>query len=183
MNEKLLIDECLLNLKVAQRKLFDSYYDFVFKKVYSYLSNAHDTEDIVLQVFNKIFQNLPSFEWRGEGSLKKWISTIAINQSLSFLKQRKPIVHFSDSTEMEDLVSEENVSEFDDISADQIMVIIEKMPSGYKTIFLMNVVDEYTHSEIAEILNISRNTSKSQLLKAKKYILNELNKMKSCKIN
>ncbi len=84
---------------------------------------------------------------------------------------------------MEDLVSEENVSEFDDISADQIMVIIEKMPSGYKTIFLMNVVDEYTHSEIAEILNISRNTSKSQLLKAKKYILNELNKMKSCKIN
>ncbi|MCP3932033.1 MAG: RNA polymerase subunit sigma-24, partial [Bacteroidetes bacterium] len=54
-----------------------------------------------------------------------------------------------------------------------------KMPVGYRTVFNLYAIDEYSHSEIAEILNVSRNTSKSQLLKARKYIINELNQKKS----
>jgi len=174
MNEKQLIEKCSQMDQKAQRAFYDLYYRDVFRLARRYLSDYHETEDIVIIVFNKALKNIPHFEYRGEGSLKKWLNTITINECIKSLKKIRPISYKEELPEILS-VQTSNVS----IDMEMVKKILETMPVGYRTVFNLYAIDEYTHSEIAEILNISRNTSKSQMLKARKYIINQLNQRKS----
>ena len=126
---------------------------------------------MVVVVFNKALKNITHFEYRGDGSLKKWLNTITINESIKALKKVRAI-HFK-----EELLEEPTV-QFDNtiLDVEKVYAILEKMPKGYRTVFNLYAIDGYTHSEISESLNISRNTSKSQLRKARKFIINEWKK-------
>lgn len=176
MNERKLIANCLKGTNSAQRRLFEHYYKFVYNKIFRYVSNHHDTEDVLVESFNQVFKNLNAFEFRGEGSLKRWICKIAINQSIKAIQKKKPINYIGDHRELERLQQLENEENMDltNESAKRIMAIVNKMPIGYKTVFMMNILEGYSHQEIADVLGISRNTSKSQMLKARRYIYKEL---------
>jgi len=154
----------------AQRVFFETYYKDTFRLARRYLSNFHDAEDIVIIVFNKALKNITHFEYRGEGSLKKWLNTITINESIKALRKIRPI-YFKEEP-IEEVAVEFNTVELD---LEMVYKILEKMPEGYRTVFNLYAMDGYTHSEIAETLKISRNTSKSQLLKARKFIIRALN--------
>jgi len=171
MNEKQLIEGCCKMDRKAQRVFFDTYYKAVFRLAKRYLSDHHETEDMVVIVFNKAFKNITHFEYRGEGSLRRWLNTITINESIRALKKVRAI-HFKEELLEEPTVQIDNSN----LDVEQVYLILEKMPKGYRTVFNLYAIDGYTHSEIAETLNISRNTSKSQLMKARKFIINELNK-------
>ena len=114
------------------------------------------------------------------GGLKRWIQTIAINESLRVLQKKKPII-YTDSNEILDQ-AEVELEVNDQITADRIRKLVDEMPEGYRRIFLLNVVEGLTHAEIAEHLNISRNTSKSQMLKARKYLQKKLENYESQRI-
>ena len=174
MNEKQLIEKCSQMDQKAQRAFYDTYYRDVFRLARRYLSDFHETEDIVIIVFNKALKNIAHFEYRGEGSLKKWLNTITINESIKALKKIRPISYLEELPEsLPEPIT--NVP----IDMEIVEKILATMPLGYRTVFNLYAIDEYSHSEIAEILNISRNTSKSQMLKARKYIINQLNQRKS----
>ncbi len=158
----------------VQRVFFDLYYRDIFRLARRYMVNFHDTEDVVIIVFNKALKNITHFEYRGDGSLKKWLNTITINECIKALKKVRPI-YYKEELSVELPVKLDNHL----IDVELIHKILKKMPVGYRTVFNLYAIDEYSHSEIAEILNVSRNTSKSQLLKARKYIINELNQKKS----
>ena len=153
----------------AQKMFFETYYKDTFRLAKRYLSNHHDTEDLVIIVFNKALKNINNFTYRGEGSLKKWLNTITINESIKALRKVRPI-YFSEEP------IEEATVDFNQVSLDMELInkILEIMPEGYRTVFNLYAIDGYTHSEIAESLSISRNTSKSQLLKARKFIISAL---------
>ena len=173
MNEKQLIEQCSKMIPKAQRALFDIYYKEVFRLANRYLGHYHDTEDLVIIVFNKALRNISNFEFRGDGSLKKWLNTITINESIKTLKKVKPISYKEELPEAKPLASD-----YHSLDVEMVYEILKKMPEGYRTVFNLYAIDSYTHSEIAEILNISRNTSKSQLLKARKFIKQELSQIK-----
>ncbi len=173
MNEKELIKKCSQMDLRAQRAFYDLYYKDVFRLARRYLSDYHETEDVVVTVFNKALKNITHFEYRGKGSLKKWLNTIAINESIKSLKKIRPITYMEEVPENIPLQTS-NVR----IDIEIIHKILNTMPVGYRTVFNLYAIDQYSHSEIAETLNISRNTSKSQMLKARKYILHQLNKKK-----
>lgn len=156
----------------AQRLLFDRYYKPIFRLAKRYLVDYHETEDLVVVVFNKALKKIIHFEYRGEGSLRKWLNTITINESIKALKKVRSI-HFKEELLENNIVDQYDYSELD---LERVYAIIAKMPKGYRTVFNMYAIDDYTHSEIAEALNISRNTSKSQLRKARIFIINELEK-------
>ncbi|MEM6965735.1 MAG: sigma-70 family RNA polymerase sigma factor, partial [Bacteroidota bacterium] len=139
-----------------------------------YLSDYHEAEDVVIIVFNKALKNITHFEYRGEGSLRRWLNTIAINECIKTIKKIRPINY---QEEIMDTSSKTLVSP--NIDIEMVYLILEKMPRGYRTVFNLYAIDGYSHSEIAEALSISRNTSKSQLLKARRFIINELNKRKA----
>lgn len=172
MNEKQLIEACCKMDQKAQRLLFDRYYKAVFRLAKRYLVDHHETEDLVVVVFNKVLKNIINFEYRGEGSLLKWLNTITINESIRAMKKIRSI-HFKEDVLENTIVKPTNYSGLD---IEKVNAIIAKMPKGYRNVFNLYAIDGYSHSEIAEALNISRNTSKSQLRKARKFIINELNK-------
>ncbi len=174
LKEEQLIYKCIRNDRVGQRILFDRYYRLVYSIIYRYLSNHHDTEDQLVVVFNNVFSKLNNFNYQGEGSLKSWISKIAINQAIQFLRSKQKLVFTGllDELNIQDVEPEEPMN-LDMVK--QIKKHLKNLPEGYKTIFQLKVIEGYTHQEISEILMISRNTSKSQFIKAKKKLLSLIN--------
>ena len=174
MNEKQLIEGCCKGNKKQQKIFFDRFYPMLFRLARRYLADYHQAEDVVIIIFTKAFKSINHFEYRGEGSLKRWLTTIAINECCKTIKKIKPIYYQEEIVEVPIDRLENQI-----IDVELIHLILKKMPKGYRTVFNLYAIDGFTHSEIAEVLNISRNTSKSQLLKARKFIINELNKRKA----
>jgi RNA polymerase sigma-70 factor (ECF subfamily) len=172
LDEKKLIKLCSNRDQLAQHVLFEKYYNQMYHLARRYVANHHDTEDVLIEAFNRILNNIQKFDYRGEHSLTKWIKTIVINESIRFLNQRKKIQFENDL----DFADKELIQkdDFNEVTTENIYKIIENLPAGYRTVFNLYVIEEYSHKDIAEILGISQNTSKSQLSKARRNIINEL---------
>jgi len=137
----------------------------MFRLCYRYLGNSHDAEDIVVEGFLKIFEHIKKFEYRNSSSLKNWMQTIMINESLMYLRRNKRILFSDDEYILEQKCHIDETLEIKDIHK-----AIAQLPTGYRTVFNMYVVEGFTHKEIAEKLNISIQTSKSQLSRARKLL-------------
>jgi RNA polymerase sigma-70 factor (ECF subfamily) len=171
-----IIEGCKSGNPFAERLLFDRYYNHMYNISRRILSNGSDTEDVLSISFTKVFSSINKFLYRGEHSLTKWIKTIVINESIRLLKKR-------DRMKFDDVMPELSTSsvfesDLSDIDIEQIYSIIESLPSGYRLVFNLFAIEGYTHKEIAKLLNISENTSKSQLRKARLHIIEKMNKTK-----
>ncbi len=128
-----------------------------------YLRSREDAEEALVSGFYKTFANMESYS--GNGSFEGWIRRIMVNEALMKLRKSQPLVFPGDSFEPPD--TEDGFSIEADISAREIMALLDELPPGYRTVFNLYVLEGFKHHEIAETLQISINTSKSQLLLAK----------------
>lgn len=128
-----------------------------------YLRSNEDREDVLVEAFFKVFENLERF--RGDGSFEGWIRRIVVNEALMFLRKQH---NFNMTVEITDFDEPVRMSVMDDLAVKDIMKMLSELPTGYRTVFNLYVVEGYKHREIAELLGISINTSKSQLILAKK---------------
>ena len=126
----------------------------------------------MLSGFLKIFTHLKDF--KNEGSFEGWMRRIMVNESISQLRKDKKL-NFVSETEIENTTNHATYIETA-LETEEIQKLIDELPDGYKTVFVLYVVEGYKHSEIAELLQISENTSKTQLFKARKMLQNKLNK-------
>ena len=171
-NEQELIDQCLKNNRQAQELLFSYHYDDLYALAMRYLSDHHDTEDAIICSFTRVYKNLNGFTNQGKESLGKWIRTILINESLRILKKRNVLSFENDTIEMEPRsVQPDGLQQLG--NAD-IIRMIEQLPDGYRTVFNLFIIEGYSHKEIASMLGISENTSKSQLSKARNQLIEKL---------
>lgn len=115
--------------------------------------------------FIKVYENLGSFK---AGSLGGWIRTIVVRTAIDLIKERQKL-RFSDVDQLEQIPSDwdSNDNSFDHINYDALLQLLDEMPLGYRSVFSMYVLDEIKHDQIAEILDITAATSRSQLFKAK----------------
>lgn len=173
MNTNQLIIQCISGDRRAQRSLFDQYYKYIYTICFRYVRNHHDVEDVVSEVFNRVFRSLDKLEHADDQGLKKWIQTISINEALRFVKRKHPIDYAEDDLQFEAAYEEPDISQIDERI---LKKAIDELPDGYRNIFLLNVVEGLSHTEIAEYLGISRNTSKSQMLKARILLQKKLKK-------
>ena len=104
--------------------------------------------------------------YTGKGSFEGWIRRIVVNEALMFIRKNYRFNEHLDITEMP--VKAVHVTIEDQLSAQEILALLTQLPTGYRTVFNLYVVEGYKHKEIAEMLGISINTSKSQLILAKK---------------
>ena len=149
----------------AQKALYEAFSGRMLAIANSYTNNIHDAEDILLNAFLKCFTKLD--ECRDSKSFPFWLRKIVVNDSISFLRKTKNILYTD--IEVADDFSDENFEEqLEEINLEEIF---SKMPAGYRIVFNLYVFEEKRHHEIAEILNISEGTSKSQLNKAKKWLV------------
>lgn len=175
MQEQELAYRCGRNDASAKRELYRKYAPLLLAVCMRYLSERALAEDVLHDSFIKIFASIGKFEWRGEGSLRAYLSKIAANQSLEYLRKNKRITEntFSlDALAVPDRFSADDVEESDieEIPPAALMSFIEDLPVGYRTIFNMYVMEEKSHGEIAQVLGIKEKTSSSQLLRARKLL-------------
>ena len=138
-----------------------------------YITEDEDIKDVLQESFIKIFTSLDSFKYRGEGSLKAWITKITLNETLKFVRNnsRLPI----DSIDDKDMnIADGDSMETEDIPTDVLHQFIRELPDGYRTVFNLYVIDDKSHKEIAQLLGIKENTSASQLHKAKSMLAQKI---------
>ncbi|MCF8298502.1 MAG: sigma-70 family RNA polymerase sigma factor [Saprospiraceae bacterium] len=175
MTEFELIKYCKQKNSVAQRILFDKYYNSVYHLGYRYLSNHHDVEDILSISFSKAFKNIKRFEYQGEDSFKRWLNTIVINESIRFLNKKKVLL-FNDIGEKGNLGILSEQIQIHQLDIESFYLIIEKLNDLNRLVFNMYVVEGYKHKEIAGKLNITVSNSKTILSRTKSIIRQQLSK-------
>ena len=163
---------------LAMDKLYGEYADYLAKVCSRYIGNQEDRHDVLQEAFIRIFTKIHTFEYRGKGSLKAWLTKIVINESLHFLRDNDPAIFIDKATDIPDSSTED--PDIDSMSITQITETILKLPPGYRAVFNLYVVEGKSHKEIAEILNIKPDTSASQFHKARNMLakmLKEQNKL------
>jgi len=173
LSEERLTQLCQQGDQKAQRMLYERYADQMFRVSYRYIKKEYDTEDVLAVGFVKVFKNIERFQYRDSGSLGSWIKRIMINESLMLLRKKNPLNHALDTNEIQ---IKDGLESDQELLAQDIYRMVRKLPTGYRTVFNMYVIDGYTHKEIADYLNVSENTSKSQLSKARAHLRKMLEK-------
>ena len=167
---------CIKGEPSAQRELFDRYSRVLLGICIRYASSVEEAEDILQEGFVKIFLNISHF--KGEGSLMAWMRRIMINTAIThYHKMRKHRYH-EDIDEVRETSMKMHSWGEADFTSEELSKVIQRMPDGYRMVFMLYAVEGYKHREIAEIMGIDENTSKSQYSRARRWLQERLNKLK-----
>ncbi len=174
MTEVKLIEECRKGSETAYKMLVETYSKQMMGICYRYIGDEEIAKELLYDGFMKVFSFFHSFQYRGEGALKAWMSRIFINTALEYLRRSQNKIEEVplDSIDDIDNIPEEVSAEM--ISNDEIMQMVTELPQGYRTVFNMYVVDELSHKEIALKLGINEVSSRSQLHRAKKMLADKI---------
>lgn len=123
-----------------------------------------DADDILQDGFIRVFSHIGAF--RGEGSLEGWVRRTIVNTAINYYKKKIKQGIKTDLEYVKGKVKETNFI-VEKMAADELLKLISELPPGYRMVFNLNVIEGYTHKEIGQMLNISENTSKSQLSRAR----------------
>ncbi len=140
-----------------------------------FASDRDDANDILQEGFIRVFRHLKDF--RGEGSLEGWVRRTIVNTAINLYKKRIKKGIAADINTYENSIVEKPLI-VEQLSANELLELVKELPQGYRTIFNLSVIDGYTHKEIGIKLNISENTSKSQLSRARTALQKKLKSIK-----
>jgi RNA polymerase sigma-70 factor (ECF subfamily) len=133
-----------------------------------------EAEDILQEGFVKIFQKIENYKF--DGSFEGWMKRVFANTALDEIRRRKTILEEQDVSEYSYKIFN-NSSTDENLRADDLLKMIQALPVVYRVVFNMFAIEGYSHKEIAEILDISENTSKSQFFRAKALLKAQLEKI------
>lgn len=167
-SEKALIQRAAESDREAQKALYDRMAPRMLAVCRRYVRDLHFAEDVMVQGFVKVFGRLSQF--RHEGSFEGWVRRIMVREAIDFLRKKQFVVL---DEPLPDGASPDS-GPYDFLALDRIERLIDELPDGYRMVFVMYAIEGYRHAEIAEILEISESTSKSQLFKARKLLQEQL---------
>lgn len=123
-----------------------------------------DADDILQDGFIRVFKHIGDF--RGDGSLEGWVRRTIVNTAINYYKKKIKQGIKTDLEHVKGKIKETN-NIVEKMAADELLELISELPPGYRMVFNLNVIEGYTHKEIGQMLEISENTSKSQLSRAR----------------
>lgn len=172
-----IIEGCIRNKRRAQNALYQHFAPRMLLLCMRYCRNREEAEDVLQEAFVKIFQKISTF--RQSGSLEGWIRRIMINHAINHLKAKKMSFIDTDPQILGSILeAEEHVVEEQLYKPEELLHAVQELPPGYKVVFNLYVFEGYSHKEIADELNISENTSKSQLSRARTFLRKNLSDIK-----
>lgn len=160
----------------AQNRLYHRYAPVMLGVCRRYISDVHYAEDVLVKGFLKVFTRLDSY--RGEGSFEGWIRRIMVRECIDHLRRDRP-EFCCDATTGSSVFDTAGYSLNTSMEYRELQELIDRMPDGYRTVFMLFAVEGYSHREIAEMLGISVSTSKSQVFKARRMLQQQLAVLKS----
>ncbi len=175
LNTKDLIDKSKSGDRKSQHQIYKRLSTPMMGVCVRYMKSQEDAEDVLLEGFYKVFQNLNKFTYENDKAFFGWVKRIMVNEALMKLRKNKEIQLLAIN---EDLDKQVDVSPLSQLQTDDLLKLIRSIPMGYRTVFNLYEVEGYSHQEISEKLGISVGTSKSQLFKAKKLLREMLDEKK-----
>jgi RNA polymerase sigma factor (sigma-70 family) len=173
------MDGCANHERKAQQVLYDKYSKFLLGICMRYASDKAEAEDILQDSFLKIYSNIKDFS--GTGSFIGWLRKVAVNTAITHYHKN---LKFRYHVDIEEYVSVEvGTSSFEEdfFTSEELYNVLNELPNGYRIVFNLYAVEGYKHKEIAEILGVDTNTSKSQYSRAKAVIRDKLEKLAQIK--
>lgn len=164
--ERQLLDAIRGGEKAALRRLYDRFSGYAMAIGLRYIPEREEVSDVLQDSFVKIITGIDRFDYRGEGSLKAWVSRIVTNCSIDYLKKNE---HLLTTDEMPDCAEEEE-TDVGDVPPDILDGMIGQLPAGYRLVLNLFVFEQLSHREIAQRLGITENASTSQFFRAKKML-------------
>ena len=161
--------------KTAAREFYSLYADRLAGVCSRYITDEEDLKDVFQNALVHIFSHIADFEYRGVGSLQAWTTRVMVNESLRFLRTKKQHEIVQLDNVAVDEIDDDDPS-ISDIPPDTIRQMLSSLPTGYRTVLNLFFFEDMSHQEIAQLLGIKKDTSASQLHKAKKLLLKMIKK-------
>lgn len=171
--EKELIQLAVDNNRQAQQQIYSRFSPKMLSICRLYVKDLQQAEDVMITSFMKAFTSLKNFQHNG--SFEGWIRRIMVNECISFLRVHKKVSFIEDSFYIEEST---NIDECE-LAVDDIQLMIDNLPDGYKMVFNLYAIEGFKHKEIAVMLGINEGTSKSQLSHARKILQQQINTIKN----
>lgn len=168
MEEQILAEGCSKGDDSARRELYDRYAGRLMAVCLRYAGDRATAEDLMHDAFLKIYGAIGRFTYRGPGSLRAWMERVTVNVALEWLRTRNrlgcvPLDEERRLPRMEEPASEEVAG----IPQEVLLRMVGELPDGYRAVFNLYCIEEYSHREIAEMLGINEKSSSSQLFRAR----------------
>ena len=167
MNKNLqshLIEKCKNNEAKAQMQLYDLYCNAMYNTACNYIKDDVIAQDVMQEAFIKAFKKMETFS--GEASFGSWLKRIVINQSLDWLKKQK-LDTVSIEEQVISIVEDDHWEVDSNTSINEIYKCIEALPMKCKNVVKLYLLEGYDHQEVAQILQITEVSSRSQLSRGK----------------
>ena len=170
-SEQQLIDLCIKGDRNAQRVIYDRLASRMFPVCIRYVSDRTVAEDILQDGFITLFSKIGSY--KGDGSFEDWARKIFVNTALMYLR-KKDALKMSEELENARNLSSDLSSQMQNIGYKELMKLITSLPAGFRTVFNMYVIEGYSHKEIADMMNITETTSRTQLSRARLWLQSKI---------
>ena len=169
-----LILKCKNNDTEAQSEIYKLYSSKLFAICLKYCRNKAESEDVLHDAFMTVFKKISQFNNRG--SFEGWLKRIVINTALQRYRGKGNLLNVVNENNIEDVTVEVENHSFD---LDFLLNTIQELPDRYRLVFNLFVLDDYSHKEIAEMLNITTGTTKSNLARARMILKDKVEYYKS----
>jgi RNA polymerase sigma factor (sigma-70 family) len=169
------VQQCIDGDAAAYKILYNRYAKAMYNTALRIVNKIPDAEDLLQEAFTDAFLQIRSFEKKS--TFGAWLKQIVIYKSINFLKKQR--LNFMDMESAGDNIAEEKEIDEDKIwfTVESIKQKMQELPDGYRTVLSLYLLEGYDHEEIAEILNITHSTVRTQYLRAKQKLLQLLKKM------
>lgn len=161
-----LIEACKKGDRVAQKNLYDIFSKKMYMVCLRYTKSQQEAEDVLQESFIKIFKNLNGY--RGDSRFSYWVKRIVINTALNSQRKKLYMYPMVDIDEVKNITGSNKA--LTDFSLEELLKLIRELPTGCQTVFNLFAIEGYSHKEIAEMLEVSEGTSKSQFARARKLL-------------
>jgi len=170
MSEKQLIEGCLNGDRRAQEELYNLYARKMMGLCLRYVGDRETARDMLQDGFVKVFTSLHLYS--GAGQFEAWMRRVFVNCTIEHVRKKDFLRDASDLESIKELAEEETA--VSKLEADRIMELVQKLPSGSRTIFNLYAIEGYSHKEIGEVLHISEGTSRSQYTRARQWLQEQI---------
>jgi RNA polymerase sigma factor (sigma-70 family) len=158
-----LIEGCKKGRRDSQQKLYRHFYGFAMGKCLRFSGNRYEADEILNDGFLKVFRNIQKYD--AKWPFHTWLSRIMTNTAIDHYRAELRHSHTQELTIAEDITAEADA--YHQINYKDLLVMVQRLPVSYRTVFNLFAIDGYSHEEIADLLGISVGTSKSNLFKAR----------------
>lgn len=170
MNEESIIRGCLRGSVQSQKHLYERYAGKMYAVCLRYARAPADAADILQEGFVKVFTKMEQFNF--QGSFEGWVRRIMVNTALRTYQRQRFDFEQSGYERLPDMPVDPDA--LATLSEKELLTLIAKLPDGYRMVFNLVAIEGYSHAEAAELLGIQESTSRSQLTKARRWLIEQL---------